>query len=84
MMKLPRDLNGSQLVKMLEKVGYQVHHQTGSHIIVRTNQNGENTQSVPNHKPLKIGTLNSILGEVADHLGIDKKELTDQLFRKKR
>jgi predicted RNA binding protein YcfA (HicA-like mRNA interferase family) len=83
-MKLPRDLNGSQLVKMLEKVGYQVQHQTGSHVIVRTIQNGENTQSVPNHKPLKIGTLNSILGEVADHLGTDKKELTELLFRKKR
>ncbi len=83
-MKLPRDLNGSELVKMLEKVGYQVQHQTGSHIIVKTIQNGENTQSVPNHKPLKIGTLNSILSEVADHLGIDKKELTQMLFRRKR
>jgi predicted RNA binding protein YcfA (HicA-like mRNA interferase family) len=83
-MKLPRDLNGSQLVKMLERVDYQVQHQTGSHIIVRTTQNGENTQSVPNHKPLKIGTLNGILGEVADHLGMDKKGLTDLLFRKKR
>jgi predicted RNA binding protein YcfA (HicA-like mRNA interferase family) len=83
-MKLPRGLNGSELVKMLEKVGYQVQHQTGSHIIVKTIQNGENTQSVPNHKPLKIGTLNSILSEVADHLGIDKKELTQMLFRKKR
>lgn len=83
-MKLPRDLYGNELVKLLEKVGYQVQHQTGSHIIVKTTQNGENTQSVPNHKPLKIGTLNSILGEVADHLGIDKKELTEQLFRRKR
>jgi hypothetical protein len=27
--------------------------------------------------------LSSILGEVADHLGMDKKELTDLLFRKK-
>lgn len=83
-MKLPRDLYGNELVKLLEKVGYQVQHQTGSHIIVKRTQNGENTQSVPNHKPLKIGTLNSILGEVADHLGIDKKELTEQLFRRKR
>ena len=83
-MKLPRDLYGSELVKMLEKVGYQVQHQTESHIIIKTTQNGENTQSVPNHKPLKVGTLNGILGEVADHLGMDKKELAEQLFRKKR
>jgi len=83
-MKLPRDLNGSQLVKMLEKVGYQVQHQTGSHIIIKTLQNGENTQSVPNHKPLKIGTLNAIVGEVADHLGLDKKELLKYLLSKKK
>lgn len=83
-MKVPRDLNGSQLVKMLEKVGYQIQHQSGSHIIVKTLQNGENTQSVPNHKPLKIGTLNAILGEVADHLGVEKKDLLQQLLSKKR
>lgn len=83
-MKLPRDLNGSQLVKMLEKFGYQVQHQTGSHIIVKTVQEGENTQSVPNHKPLKIGTLNAILGEVADHLRIDKNELLQRLLSKKK
>ncbi|MBC8154400.1 MAG: type II toxin-antitoxin system HicA family toxin [Bacteroidetes bacterium] len=82
-MKMPRNLNGSELVKLLEKVGYQVHHQTGSHVIIKTTQNGENTQSVPNHKPLKIGTLTSILGEVADHLAMDKKALAEQLFRKK-
>lgn len=83
-MKLPRDLNGNELVKMLEKVGYQVQHQTGSHVIVKTTQNGENTQSVPNHKPLKVGTLNAILGEVADHLGIEKKVLLQRLLSKKK
>lgn len=83
-MKLPRDLNGSELIKMLERVGYQVQHQTGSHVIIKTAQNGENTQSVPNHKPLKIGTLNAILGEVADHLGIEKKALLQQLLSKKK
>lgn len=83
-MKIPRDLNGGDLVKRLERVGYQVHHQTGSHIIIRTTQNGENTQSVPNHKPLKIGTLNAILGEVANHLQIEKSELVERLFGRKR
>ena len=82
-MKLPRDLYGAELVKRLERVGYQIHHQTGSHIIVRTLENGENTQSVPNHKPLKVGTLNGILNDVADHLGLDKQALTSLLFAKK-
>lgn len=82
-MKLPRDLYGAELVKRLERVGYQVHHQTGSHIIVRTQENGENTQSIPNHKPLKIGTLNGILSDVAEHLALDKQMLMIRLFSKK-
>jgi len=82
-MKIPRNLDGSQLVKILKKVGYEKIHQTGSHIIIRTEQNGENTQSVPNHKPLRIGTLDSILGEVAEHLSLKKSDLVKQLFSKK-
>lgn len=82
-MKIPRTLGASDFIKLLKKVGYQVHHQTGSHIIVKTEQNGENTQSIPNHRPLKIGTLNGILGEVADHLGVSKVDLANQLFNKR-
>lgn len=79
-MKLPRDLNGNELVKRLERYGYQLHHQTGSHIIVRTNENGENSISIPNHKPLKVGTLNSIMNDVADHLGLDKQVVVERLL----
>ncbi|CAD5932706.1 hypothetical protein NO976_01447 [Planktothrix agardhii] len=31
-MKLPRDLSGQDLVKALKIIGYEVSHQTGSHI----------------------------------------------------
>jgi predicted RNA binding protein YcfA (HicA-like mRNA interferase family) len=79
-MKLPRDLDGIELVKLLEDVGYYFHHQTGSHIIIRTIEPSEHSVTVPNHKPLKVGTLNAILNDVADHLGIDKKDLVRQLF----
>ncbi|QMW02750.1 type II toxin-antitoxin system HicA family toxin [Spirosoma foliorum] len=82
-MKLPRDLNGSELIKRLERYGYQVHHQTGSHVILRTNVNGEHSISVPYHKPLKVGTLNSILSDVADHLGLDKQTVTERLLSRK-
>jgi hypothetical protein len=27
----------------------------------------------PKHKPLKVGTLNRVLNEVAQHLGMDSK-----------
>ncbi|AQG80920.1 type II toxin-antitoxin system HicA family toxin [Spirosoma montaniterrae] len=82
-MKLPRDWNGSDLVRRLERFGYQVHHQTGSHIIVRTYAKGEHSFSIPNHKPLKVGTLNSILNDIAEYLGIHKQELTDRLMSRK-
>ena len=82
-MKLPRDLNGSELAKRLERYGYEFHHQTGSHIIVRTHENGENSISIPNHKPLKVGTLNSILSDVADHFGLDKQVVTERLLSRK-
>jgi predicted RNA binding protein YcfA (HicA-like mRNA interferase family) len=45
-MKIPRDVYGAELVKKLRKFDYEVHHQTGSHFIIRTYRNGENTQSV--------------------------------------
>jgi predicted RNA binding protein YcfA (HicA-like mRNA interferase family) len=35
-MKLPRDLSGQDLVKALKKLGYEVSHQTGSHIRLTT------------------------------------------------
>ena len=82
-MKLPRDLNGTDLVKRLERYGYLLHHQTGSHMIVRTQENGEHSVSVPQHKPLKVGTLNSIVGDVAEHLGLDKQVVTERLLSRK-
>ncbi len=32
------------------------------------------------HKPLKVGTLNRVLNEIAQHLGMDKQELLRRLF----
>ncbi|WP_019988388.1 type II toxin-antitoxin system HicA family toxin [Rudanella lutea] len=82
-MKVPRDLNGSELVKRLEKYGYVVHHQTGSHLIIRTREPSEHSVSIPNHKPLKVGTLNSIINDIAAHLGLDKQELLKRLMTRK-
>jgi len=37
--------------------------------------------TIPNHKSLKIGTINNILSDIADYLEIDKKEFIKILFR---
>ncbi|RLI80888.1 hypothetical protein DRP04_07310 [Archaeoglobales archaeon] len=79
-MKLPRDLSGEELAKLLRKYGYEVTRQTGSHMRLATHLKGEHHITIPKHKALKSGTLNSILRDIAEHLGIDKRELIEELF----
>ena len=73
--KLPRNLDGKALVRALYKLDYQAVHQTGSHLICRTQRNGQHTEPIPLHSPLKVGTLHSILKRVAIHEGVDLPEL---------
>jgi predicted RNA binding protein YcfA (HicA-like mRNA interferase family) len=54
-MKIPRDVNGLQLVKALRILGYAVDRQKGSHIRITTQQDGENHEVVPHHHPIKTG-----------------------------
>ena len=81
-MKLPRDISGEELAKLLRKFGYVITRQTGSHIRLTTHLEGGHSITIPRHKPLKVGTLNSILKDVANHLRIDKKTLIKELFNK--
>jgi predicted RNA binding protein YcfA (HicA-like mRNA interferase family) len=79
-MKLPRNLTGLQLVKQLEQLGYQITRQTGSHIRITTQQNGEHHITVPAHNPLKTGTLSAILNDVAQHFNLTRDELLNRLL----
>ncbi|HUH62044.1 MAG TPA: type II toxin-antitoxin system HicA family toxin, partial [Terracidiphilus sp.] len=65
-MKLPRDLSGQDLIKHLCKHwAYERVHQVGSHVILQTEQPSHHRIAIPEHSPLRIGTLNSILSSVA-------------------
>ena len=79
-MKLPRDISGNQLVKNLKPFGYLVTRQTGSHIRLSTNQNGQHHITIPQHDPLKIGTLAAILADVAVHFKCFKKRINRYHF----
>ncbi|WP_068817752.1 type II toxin-antitoxin system HicA family toxin [Phormidesmis priestleyi] len=79
-MKLPRDLDGNQLAQALSKFGYEIIRQTGSHIRLTTQQQGKYYITIPSHSPLKVGTLNAILKDVADHSGMSRDALLSQLF----
>ena len=79
-MKLPRGLSGPDLAKALKKLRYQVTRQTGSHLRLATNERGQHHVTIPNHDPVKVGTLSGILGDVAAHLEITRDELIQRLF----
>lgn len=67
-MKTPRDISGKKIIKALKTFGYEFVRQNGSHIMVTTLQNGEHHLAIPNHSPLKTGTLNGIVSQVAQHI----------------
>ena len=74
-MKTPRNLSGQELAKALRVLGYLVTRQSGSHLRVTTLQQGEHHEVIPNHSPIKIGTLKSILRNVASHHHMSIPEL---------
>jgi predicted RNA binding protein YcfA (HicA-like mRNA interferase family) len=79
-MKVPRDISANQLIKMLSKIGYSQTRQVGSHIRLTLNKEGNSFHiTIPNHNPIKIGTLNNILNDISAQVKISKQELIERL-----
>ena len=57
MPKLPRT-SGPETVRALQRLGFEVARQRGSHIVLRRGASG---CVVPNHRELKVGTLAGLL-----------------------
>jgi predicted RNA binding protein YcfA (HicA-like mRNA interferase family) len=81
MSKLPRDVRGERLAAALEKIGYRIVRQTGSHIRLKGGVSGEDPVTVPRHDPIKVGTLSSILDDVVKQTGIAREQLLRLLRR---
>ena len=80
-MKLPRDLDGKKLASLLRPYGYETTRQTGSHMRLTSLLKGrEHHVTIPAHRELSVGTLRSILGDVAAYLEIDLAALLHDLF----
>ena len=47
-----------------------------------TQQNGEHHITIPQHKDLRVGLLNAVLTDIADHLGLSREEVIEYLFEK--
>lgn len=79
-MRLPRDLSGRELAAALERTfGYKRVHQAGSHIILQVEVPRHHRLAVPDHRPLRIGTLNAILRAVSDSQGLSKDDVLRRL-----
>jgi len=77
-MRLPRNLSGRRLADILcRHWQYRVVHQTGSHIILETEEPGHQRIAVPAHKALRIGTLNNILRCVSPHKSVLREDILD-------
>lgn len=75
-MKLPRDLSGHALAKLLRC-------QVGSHLRLESSLRGfKHSVTIPAHARLKVGTLSSILSEVAHYLEVERSQLQEDLFIK--
>ena len=80
-MKLPRDMDAPELIKALQRIGYRVVRQSGSHIRLHADQPLPHALTIPNHSPLKIGTLAAILADVAESRGLTRDALLESLFK---
>ena len=79
-MKLPRDISGRKLAGVLtRRWGYVQVNQVGSHIILQTQTPQHHRLSVPDHSPLRIGTLNGILRSVAYTKGVSRDDIVASL-----
>jgi predicted RNA binding protein YcfA (HicA-like mRNA interferase family) len=79
-MRLPRQLSGQDLVKALARLGYEQTRQTGSHIRVTTQFRGEHHVTVPDRRTLPLGTLKSIVRDVARHFERSSDDVVSTLF----
>lgn len=79
-MRLPRDISAQELIKSLQKLGYVVTRQKSSHIRLTTTSSGQHHFTISNHNTLKLGTLSSIIGDIAAHFKQTKEEIAEKLF----
>ncbi len=79
-MKIPRDIDASDLIRALRILGYESVRQSGSHIRLTTTMGGTHHVTVPNQRPLKTGTLlGGVLKPVATHHKLTVEELLAKL-----
>jgi len=67
-------LSGKEIIRALENLGFRLTRQSGSHVLMKR---GEKGCVVPNHKEVKVGTVNGILRQAEISPEEFKKALSD-------
>jgi len=78
-MKLPRGISGARLIRALEGLGYVQVRRKGSHVQLRNEGAPVHSITIPLHDALKVGTLHSILTEVAQIRSITIESIIEAL-----
>jgi len=78
-MKLPRGVAADRLIRALERLGYSVIRQKGSHVRLRNEGPPVHSITVPLHQALKTGVLHGILSEVAQMRSISVESIVELL-----
>lgn len=79
-MRIPRDIDASNLIRAPRVLGYETVRREGSHIRLTTRMDGTHHLTGPNHRPLKTGTLlGGILKPVAAHHKLSVAEVPTKL-----
>jgi predicted RNA binding protein YcfA (HicA-like mRNA interferase family) len=79
-MKIPRDVSGVHLAETLcLRWDYTKVHQVGSHIVLETEEPAHQRIAIPDHHPLRLGTLLSILRAVAQHKSVSRDAIIASL-----
>jgi len=68
-------VSGREVVKALDKIGYVLDHQRGSHMILRQQDPPHRRLTVPDHKEVAKGTLRAIIRQA----GLTVDEFRDLL-----
>ena len=68
-------VSGQEAVRVFARIGYNIDHQTGSHIILRKSEPPHRRLTIPNHKQLAKGTLRGLIREA----GISVEEFRNLL-----
>jgi predicted RNA binding protein YcfA (HicA-like mRNA interferase family) len=61
-------------------LGYRITRQTGSHLRLTTERDGEQHVTIPRHQALRIGTLSAVTSDLSQHHHLDREALLTLLF----